>query len=395
MKILILNPNLIGGGTYVRSFYFSRELARHGHQVTLMTVATDSTKKPKVYYKRDWLDCSAKSNGEGPWFRVIEGPNLGYHWLPGWGSGPLDISLRIKEIRQGNYNVIYGFEHHPNVAWPVYFTRGSRQYRFFSDWCDWYAGVSNHLGGNKLAHKIDGYFEEQIRFKAQKVSVISQVLGERARAIGIPESRVVHIPEGVATEYFPTVPQLESRRLLGIPEGLPVVLTSNDWEAEQQIRIIAQTRQVVPEALFLFIGKPSIGAPQLAERFNVSDRIIFTGWVSDENYPHYLNAADVCFLPLADTLLHRARWPSKILDYLAAARPVVTNNVGEVGLLFRQHEIGLLVGHNEKEFAQGIVSLIKDKEYSRLLGERAREVMVEEWDWKILGKRIARLVEEE
>jgi glycosyltransferase involved in cell wall biosynthesis len=393
VKILVLNPNLKGIGTYVRSFYISRELARHGHQVTMVTVASQPTTRPKIYFKKDWLHEAAEPEGSGPWFRIVEGASWGYKMLPGWGAGPIDIAWRVREIRLGNYDVVYGFEYHPNISWPVYLTRGFIGFRFLSDWCDWYAGGSNYLQGNYLAHKIDAYFEERIRHQAEKVTVISKVLEERALSIGIPASKIVHLPEGVASEYFGKVSREQARQQLGISTDVPVLFTSRDWEFDRQMRLIGRVAGLVPEAIFIFVGKTAAEGAELAQQLGVTGRVIFTGWVSDEDYPCYIAAADLCFLPLRDSLIHRARWPAKILDFLAAGRAVVTNDVGEVGRLFHQREVGLLVGSEEVEFAEGIAKLLNDRGRCEMLGEQARQVILAEWDWQVMGPKIASLVE--
>src|SRR5262245_25908696 len=104
MRILALNSNLKDVGTYYRCYYFSRELARRGHDVTMITVSRESRFRPRMYFTRDRITEQAAPVGDGPWVRVIEGPRWGYKLLPGWGSGPLDIWLRVREILTGNYD---------------------------------------------------------------------------------------------------------------------------------------------------------------------------------------------------------------------------------------------------------------------------------------------------
>lgn len=393
MKILALNFNLKGIGTYRRSFYFNRELARHGHDVTMVTVSRDSKIRSKVYYKRDWISQSTQPLGEGPWVRMVEGPNLGYKWLPGWGSGPLDIWLRVKEILKGEYDVVYGFEYHPNVSWPVYLTRPFKNYRFYSDWCDWFAGNSNQLRNCKIAHRIDGWMEEHIRFLAQKVSVTSRTLYERAKKIGIPESRITHIPEGAATDYIQPLPQEEMRARFNLPQNVPIVLTGLDWEIERSINIFAAVVKKIPEAYLIVLGRQHPTAMSKAQELDIAHRVYFSGWVSDEDYPRYIACADVCFLSLEDTLLHRARWPAKILDYLAAGKAVVTNGVGEVLNLFAQREVGVLSPYDIEAMAETITALLQDSERRLYYGQQARRVMVQEWDWQVRGEQIASIVE--
>jgi len=392
MQILVLNFNLKGVGTYQRSFYFSRELARRGHDVTMFTVSRDSKFHPKVYFKKDWVGQSDRPVGEGPWVRIIEGPNWGYRWLPGWGSGPLDIWLRTKEILTGDYDVVYGFEYHPNVSWPVYSTRLLKPYRFFSDWCDWFAGHGNRFRNWKIAHRIDSWLEERIRFPAEKITVTSKTLLERALKIGIPADRIVYIPQGVDIDYIQPIPSCEVRLSLGLPENVPIVLTGLDWEMERSICIFAALLKRMPATHLIVLGREHPSAVRQAHELGISSQVHFTGWVSDEDYPRWIACADVCFLSLEDTLLHRARWPAKILDYLAAGRPVVTNGVGEVLDLFTQREVGVLAPYDIEAMAEAIAALLQDPERRLYYGQQARRVMVEEWDWRVRGEQIERVV---
>jgi glycosyltransferase involved in cell wall biosynthesis len=393
MKILTLNANRKLVGTYGRCLYFSRELARHGHDVTMVTVARDSRYSARVYYKRDFLDQEEQPGNSGRWFRMVEGANLGYQWLPGWGSGPIDIGWRLKEILTGRYDAVYGFEYQPNVSWPVYATLLPCRYRFFSDWCDWYAGASNWLRGWRWAHTIDAFFEERIRLVARKVSVISRVLADRTRALGIPEARIEHVRQGIDTDYYVMLPCRETRQQLGIPVDIPIVGATMDGDMRDVVRIFSRVVDQLPDAMLLVLGKPQDTARKLASTLGVAPSIYWAGWVSDVDYPRYLSCANAFVLPLTNNVLNRARFPGKVLDYLCAGRPVVTNNVGEVGELFLEHSIGRLVSHDEEDFAEALVYFLRKKDEAWELGQEARRVMVEEWDWRLRGQQIAAIVE--
>jgi glycosyltransferase involved in cell wall biosynthesis len=388
MRILALNFNQKGIGTYRRSFYFSRELARTGHQVTLVTVSRTSRFQRCVSWKRDWIGECAEPRGEGPWIRLIEGPAWGYRALPGWGSGPLDIWQRMRELQTGDYDAVLGFEYHPNVSWPVYLTRPWRHFRFVSDWCDWYGGSSNRYRGWKLAHRIDSHLEERIRHAADRVSVTSRVLFERALSIGIRTEKVVHIPEGAATDYIVPLERRQAREQMKVPRDIPIVLAVRNDDSCREVRIFYHVLQQFPKARLLLVGSKPPAALALAERLGISGQILQTGWVSDDDYPFYLACADVCICPLEAGRNDAARWPAKILDFLSAGRATVTNAVGEVALLFGKSEIGLLAEHASEEFSGVIVELLRDEDRRNFLGRMARQVMVEEWDWRTRGQQI-------
>lgn len=392
MRVLALNFTPKGAGTYLRAFYFSRELARAGCEVTLATVSNRSRFRLSTSYKRDWVREFDEPRGNGPWIRMLECPAWGNRMLPGSGWGALDIACRVRELEIGNYDAVVGFEYQPNVSWPIYLTQSRKAYAFFSDWCDWFGGSSNKFRGWKWAHRLDSYFEEKIRFRAERVSVTSRVLEDRALSIGIPRSSVFHIPNGAPTEYIVPRSRELARRRFCLPENSPVIVAVSNGSMCRELLIFSELLRYAPRALFLLVGRISNGALALAERLGLKECLATVGWVSDEDYPWVLSCADVCICPLEDALNDRARWPAKILDYLTAGRPTVTNAVGEVGTLFRASEVGVLAGHSTEEFAGEIYALLQQPDRRRYLGESARNVMVQEWDWRIRGPQIAAMV---
>ncbi len=392
MRILTLNANLKGIGTYQRCFYFSRELARLGHDVTMVTVSRQSLYRPRVSFKRDWVGEESTAIGPGPWIRLIEGPQLGYKWLPGWGSGPLDLVHRTKELAFGNYDAVYGFEYQPNVSWPVYLTRRLRPYRFFSDWCDWYSGASNTLRGIRLAHKVDAFFEERIRYRAEKVTVISAVLEQRALSLGLARDRVVLLPNGIDTTYIQPYPRSECRERLGLPPSRPILVAVNDGDMERVVRIHHELLRFVPDALAVIVGKVNERAKSLAASLGVSNGFHWAGWVSDEDYPRYFAASDLCFLPLKDSLHNRARFPAKLLDFLASGRSVVTNDVGAVGSLVNRGNVGIAVNQDDHLLVTALAELLNEPGRRKEMGERARHLMTSQWDWGRRTGDIARVL---
>lgn len=152
-----------------------KEFVKRGHEVTMFTVSKD--------YK--WRTKTRFLNG----LRIIEGPNFFYKFF-GYGWDALDLIIKIKNIFLEEYDLVYASEHQPITSWPVYLTKKIKKYKFISDWCDWHSGASNKFRGIKLAHKIDGYFEEKIRFKADAVLVNNRSLMQRAISIGVPRNRI-------------------------------------------------------------------------------------------------------------------------------------------------------------------------------------------------------------
>ncbi len=378
MRILLLNANLHRIGTYHRALNFGRQLRRHGHDVTLVTVSRTSR------WRRE------EEHVEG--VRVLLEPNWGHRFWPGAASGPLDIWDRTRRIAAGKYDLVYGFEYHPNVSVPVYLTQLWRRYPFVSDWCDWHAGASNTYRGIRLMHRWDRFWEERIRFRASAVTVISRLLADRARAIGIPASRIHVVQEGVDLEYIRPLPAAEARRALGLPAGTPLLVMVADGTLHRALDIFARVADRVPDVELVIVGRVPSHVPETSRELGVSGRVRTPGFIPDEDLPRYLAASDVCFLPLDDDLVNRARWPHKVNDYMAAGRPFVINEVGDLGRFVSETGAGVIAPQDNERFAELITQLFRDARAREDLGLRARSVAEAHLDWRPIGDQLAQIV---
>jgi glycosyltransferase involved in cell wall biosynthesis len=380
MKILMLNANRVGIGTYHRALNFGRELARRGHDVTMMTVS--ATRKFRTHQRVD---------RDG--FRVIECPNWGDELLPWHASGPLDIALRMRELWRGNYDLVYAFEYQPNISLPVFLTRPFRRFTLLSDWCDWHAGASYHFGGKRWAHAIDRFFEELIRHRADHVTTINQTLQDRARSIGIADDRVSIVGEGCDPDYIVPYERDQARRRLALPASVPIVGTIRDIDRSAEIlcEAIAASRQ--RDLRLLVVGSGSETVRRLAEKRGVTDRVLTPGRVSDEDLPYYLAACDVLALPLEDNLVNRGRWPHKLGDMLAAERPVIVSRGGEFPALLEQRRCAIVVDYEPAAFARAIDAAIADRTGHASFAKRGRELIVTELNWDVIGEQLATVVD--
>lgn len=378
MRILFLNANLAGCGTYHRALWFARICARHGHQATVCTVARDLR-----WTRREWREGA---------LRVIEGPRWGYTWLPGHGSNWLDILWRWREIRAGQYDVVYAFEYHPNVAWPVYAGLRAQQV-LLSDWCDWYAGAANVMRGYRWLHTWDRRREEHIRHRAARVSVISSVLAARAHAIGIDPTRIALLREGVDTTHMRPYDRSRAKAVLGIPADTLVVGTLNDGQAlPHLLTAFADLARRLSRVCLLFVGQAPRLLHEMAARYGITQHLIVTGRCSDEELPRLLSAADVCPLPLEDSCVNRARFPHKIGDYLACGAAVLLTRVGDYPMLLERAGAACVV-NSLAEVPDAMYRLACDAEWRAHLGHAGRAWVQQNLDWSVLAPQILAFVE--
>jgi glycosyltransferase involved in cell wall biosynthesis len=91
----------------------------------------------------------------------------------------------------------------------------------------------------------------------------------------------------------------------------------------------AEASKSSPNLKFLLIGggEQDSDLKQKVHRLGISEKVVFTGFVSYEELPRYLKIADVAVNTLEPTLVANVAFPNKVLQYMAAGLPVVSTKL--------------------------------------------------------------------
>jgi glycosyltransferase involved in cell wall biosynthesis len=134
------------------------------------------------------------------------------------------------------------------------------------------------------------------------------------------------------------------------------------------LKAAALTLQEAPRTYFVLAGDgpERRKLEHLARELGIVDRVRFLGVVA--NVPAILKTVDVSVL----SSVHEAL-PLTLLEAMAAARPVVTTDVGSVCEIVEDGVNGFVVPSGATEqFAQAILRLLRDPELARRFGQAGR-----------------------
>jgi len=383
MKILMISHYILHGNA--RSLKFGQSLSKLGHDVTNIAMSRHSRLKFR----------SIINNG----VKVIETPDL--FWgraRTGWD--PWDTILRlIKTYEWANDrpDVIHGFECRPVTIFPILnLIRKQKDLVFISDWNDWWGrgGLITEQRPSwytPIFGPIETYFEEAFRKRADGVTVISTALAERAYSLGVDKERICRISGGVDTDFFRPLPMKVARKELGIPQNIKLAVFSAGEviiDLELVLLAFAKVCKQLPDAKLLLTGRKSPLTWEIAQRHGIEDKILDLGWVTFQDFPKYLACADIFLLPFRNKIANVGRWPNKAGEYMSVGRPIVSNPVGDIKELFDRENIGLLAREDPEDFAEKIISLFDNPELCEELGNNARRVAEEQFEWPVLTKRL-------
>src|SRR5262249_53754016 len=99
---------------------------------------------------------------------------------------------------------------------------------------------------------------------------------------------------------------------------------------------------------------------------------------SEATEAHELARADIGISWLPDDLWSRGKCGLKILQYMAAGLPVVTNSIGVHGDMVEHGRSGFLV-EPKSDWIEAITTLAADPDLRRSMGRRGRQIVEEKF----------------
>jgi glycosyltransferase involved in cell wall biosynthesis len=173
----------------------------------------------------------------------------------------------------------------------------------------------------------------------------------------------------------------------GEPERFTVGWIGTPLTAAQSLPLIAQPLQKFLSetgAVCRLFGVDRKQFPEL-----VADRL---PW-SEAGEVDFLSGLSLGLCPLADSAWTRGKSGYKIIQYMAAGKPVLASPVGIAGQLVEPGRSGFLC-KTESEWHAGLMELYRNHEARQAMGRRARELAVSRYDSAIAARRLCDLVRE-
>lgn len=231
---------------------------------------------------------------------------------------------------------------------------------------------------------------------ADRVICISDELVSFLREEGISEKRLHRIPLGITTAAFDGHDGSVIRERFGLGEA-PVVVYTGTLDRFQRIDYLLHAMQIVAHKVRdvrLLIGTNLAKEDDLAEcrrlvrNLGLEEKVVIASAPFAE-VPRFLAAGDVAVVPRPSC----PGYPVKLLNYMAATRPIVLFRGSAKGLEHMRHAMVVDDGDG-RGFADAIVTLLEDRHLAWELGRNARRWADENLSWGRLAVETERVYDE-
>lgn len=128
---------------------------------------------------------------------------------------------------------------------------------------------------------------------------------------------------------------------------------------------------------------------KITEEYGLQDSCFLPGWVKTHEVKGILSAADILVLPQLKNQFNVAGLPTKVAEYSALGKAIVISEIGDIALYFTDGENALLSTPSEFDsLYNNLERLIQDEDLRNTLGENAKLVAENVFDFKNAGKKI-------
>lgn len=250
-------------------------------------------------------------------------------------------------------------------------------------WPESLAAVGAGREGSTL-HRALGAIAGFLYQRAARIVVVSPAFKDHLiEHWRVPAEKIAIVENGVETDLFrPDPAAVDIRKQFNLEHRFLICYIGTMGMAHGLQTLIAaaeQLQSVLPEAIFLLIGEG-------AEKQNIVNlaatrrltNIRFLDQQPRECIPAFVSAADLCLVLLKRTDLFKTVIPTKLLEYMACACPVIVAVDGQSRRIIEEAQAGVFTeAENSHALAQAICDLARDPERRTQMGINGRGYIVE------------------
>ena len=239
-------------------------------------------------------------------------------------------------------------------------------------------------GEGTLLHSGLGAIADFLYRSAERIVVVTPAFKEHLIAHRhVPARKISVVENGVETDAFrpDSAAADEVRKRLSLDGRLVVCYIGTIGMAhglESLIGAAEELQTTLPDATFLVIGEG-------AEKQNILDlaasrglaNIRFLDQQPHESIPAFVSAADLCLVLLKRTDLFKTVIPTKLLEYMSCARPVIVAVDGQSRQLVEDARAGMFAEPEDSHaLTKAICDLARDPAGRNQMGINGRQYIV-------------------
>jgi glycosyltransferase involved in cell wall biosynthesis len=211
-----------------------------------------------------------------------------------------------------------------------------------------------------------------------------------------------YIPNGVDPDKFTPISQdlkEQTRGSLGIPNDAPTIFYYGDMDSYRRVDILVEAfsllKQKIKNCYLILIGDGPLRSQvvSMIDRFRLEESVRLMGRVPHQDIPKFLSSFDVLVAPYNPAVSDHVT-PLKVLEAMACEKPVVTTAAGDIPLIIRDGENGVIAEFSASALCDAMFNLISSPTKMQWIGINARRTVIEKYTWDQISEKIVNIFEQ-
>ena len=316
-----------------------------------------------------------------------------------YGSFMFSALWGARRLKQ--FDVLYVYHPPLTISLPAYVIARLKKVPFIYDVQDIWpeAGVAAQALKPGLLYRFMTRWARWAYGHAARITVIDPDFVDVVTAQGAAREKISVVPNWADERIYAPRPASDARQRLGIPADAFVAMYAGNLgsthgvntllEAAQQLRLDSRIQ-------FVFAGT----GPEYEKMLGLKEQlgltnVRFLGYVQPENMPDLLAMADILLVHLRRSASGAVSLPSRMLAYMASARPVLVASEGAPRRLVEEAQCGVVCEPENPNAIAGVLQqLASQPELLQQMGANGRQRYLDEFCEDIVLSRLLDLIEQ-
>jgi len=276
------------------------------------------------------------------------------------------------------------------VATSIYCKKNKVPYILTPHGCMLWLGEPKIL--NRLYYRL---FGAKLLENAYKIIALTSTEKKEFMQLSVPEEKIVIIPNGVTIsdyENLPEIGQFRSKYKIGDQEKMVLFLgrVHKIKGIDLLVDAFSDLVKEYPEVKLVIAGRDEgflTELQQQANKLNLSEKIIFTGPLTEEEKNAAYVDADVYVLPS----VHEG-FPITVLEAWACGTPVIVTKGCNISDIVENN--GIVVDNNRSQLKTALVMILTDNKLKNFFIRQGLERITTEYNWNRIAEKIEILYNE-
>ena len=200
------------------------------------------------------------------------------------------------------------------------------------------------------------------------------------------------IPNGVTLNKFnDDMDRKKIKVAYNLPIQSKVILFTGQIEEYKGIKYLLQAFRKILDyektSYLIIVGSGALCKylKEITSELEISDNVIFSGYVRDRDLPHYYSACDIFVLP---SISKKEGFGIVQLEAMASGKPVICTNLPGVNEVDENEVASIHVPPKDAEaLANAILILLKNEKQAKEMGANGRKLVEEKYSWDKVAEK--------